>query len=50
MRTEKVVAKIKKDNKRSQNLVKGIGFREIKKLEKEVEYHITKEIFWKKAA
>lgn len=50
MRTEKVVAKIKKDNKRSQNLVKGIGFREIKKLEKEVEYHITKEIFWKKSA
>jgi len=50
MRTEKVVAKIKKDNKRSQNLAKGIGFREIKKLEKEVEYHITKEIFWKKVA
>ncbi len=50
MRTEKVVAKIKKDNKRSQNLAKGIGFREIKKLEKEVEYHITKKIFWKKVA
>jgi len=28
----------------------GIGFKEAKKLEKEVEYHITKEIFCKKAA
>jgi len=50
MRTEKVVAKIKKDNKRSQNLVMGIGFKEAKKLEKEVEYHITKEIFCEKVA
>jgi RimJ/RimL family protein N-acetyltransferase len=50
MRTEKVVAKIKNTNERSQNLVKGIGFKEVKKLEREVEYHITKETFWKRAA
>ncbi len=50
MRTEKVVAKIKHTNERSQNLVRGIGFKEVKKLEREVEYHITKEIFWKRAA
>ena len=50
MRTEKVVAKIKQTNKRSQNLFKGIGFKEVKKLEREVEYHITKEVFWKRAA
>lgn len=50
MRTEKVVAKIKHTNERSQNLVRGIGFKKVKKLEREVEYHITKEIFWKRAA
>lgn len=46
MRTEKVVAKVKKTNKRSRNLFKGIGFKEAKELEKEIEYHITKESFW----
>lgn len=46
MRTEKVVAKIKKSNKRSRNLFKGIGFKEAKELEREVEYHITKETFF----
>ena len=50
MRTEKVVAKIKKNNERSRNLFKGIGFKEVRELEKEVEYHITKEDFWKIAA
>lgn len=50
MRSEKVVAKIKQTNKRSQNLFKGIGFKEVKKLQKEIEYHITKEIFLKKVA
>lgn len=47
MRTEKVVAKIKKTNKRSMNLFKGIGFKEARVLEWEIEYHITKESFWK---
>lgn len=50
MRTEKVVAKIKKTNKRSQNLFKGIGFKEVKVWDKEVEYHITKDIFFNIAA
>lgn len=50
MRTEKVVAKIKKTNQRSQNLFKGIGFKEVKELETEIEYHITKETFWRIAA
>lgn len=50
MRTEKVVAKIKKSNKRSRNLFKGIGFKEGRVLETEVEYHITKENFFRMAA
>lgn len=40
MRSEIVVAKIKKENKRSQNLFKGLGFREYKELNKEIEYRI----------
>lgn len=47
MRTEKVVAKIKKTNNRSRNLFKGIGFKEVRELEKEFEYHMTKEVFFK---
>lgn len=50
MRTDKVVAKIKKTNNRSRNLFKGIGFMEVKELEKEFEYQITKEVFFKKAS
>lgn len=50
MRTEKVVAKIKKTNKRSRNLFKGIGFMEVKELEREIEYKITKETFFKIAS
>lgn len=50
MRSEKVVAKIKKDNERSRKLFKKIGFKEVRELEKEVEYHISKEDFWKIAA
>ncbi|WP_142414156.1 GNAT family N-acetyltransferase [Hathewaya massiliensis] len=50
MRTEKVVAKIKKSNKRSRNLFKGIGFKESRVSETEVEYHITKESFFRMAA
>lgn len=50
MRTEEVVAKIKKTNSRSRNLFKGVGFKEVKELEKEVEYHITKEAFFRIAA
>lgn len=50
MRTEKVIAKIKKTNERSQNLFKGIGFKEVKELEREVEYHITKETFFRLVA
>ncbi|CAM2076126.1 MULTISPECIES: GNAT family N-acetyltransferase [Clostridia] len=47
LRTEKVVAKIKKANNRSRNLFEGIGFIEVKELEKEIEYQITKDDFWK---
>ncbi|SHJ23177.1 Protein N-acetyltransferase, RimJ/RimL family [Clostridium cavendishii DSM 21758] len=50
MRTDEVVAKIKKTNERSRNLFKGIGFEEVKQLESEVEYHITKETFFRKVA
>ncbi|MBC5628224.1 GNAT family N-acetyltransferase [Clostridium sp. NSJ-6] len=50
LRTDKVVAKVKKANKRSRNLFKGIGFTEVKELEKEVEYHMTKDAFWKIAS
>ena len=50
MRADNVIAKIKKLNKRSQNLFKGIGFKEIKLLEKEIEYHINRESFFKMAA
>lgn len=50
IRTEKVVAKIKKNNVRSRKLFKSIGFKEVRELEKEIEYHITKEDFWKIAA
>lgn len=50
MRTEKVVAKIKKTNKRSRNLFKGIGFMEVKELEREIEYKITRETFFKIAS
>jgi RimJ/RimL family protein N-acetyltransferase len=46
----KVVAKIKKTNKRSRNLFKGIGFMEVKELEREIEYRITKEIFFEMAS
>lgn len=41
MRAEKVIAKIKKRNKRSQNLFLGVGFKEFKVLENEIEYHIN---------
>lgn len=50
LRTDKVVAKVKKANKRSRNLFKGIGFKEVKESEKEVEYQMTKDIFWKIAS
>lgn len=50
LRTEKVVAKVKKANSRSRNLFKGIGFMEVKELEREVEYQMTKDIFWKIAS
>ena len=50
MRASSVVAKIKKVNKRSQNLFKGIGFKEVKKLENEIEFHIDISSFIKKAA
>lgn len=45
-----VVAKIKKNNKRSQNLFKSLGFKEVKELEKEIEYHINMDTFFKKVA
>ena len=47
MRTEKVVAKIKKTNSRSRNLFKGIGFKEVNELEKEIEYQMSRETFFK---
>lgn len=50
MRAEYVVAKIKKSNKRSQNLFKGLGFKQVKELEKEIEYHINMKSFIKIAA
>ena len=50
MRASSVVAKIKKVNKRSQNLFKGIGFKEVKKLDNEIEFHIDISSFIKKAA
>ena len=50
MRTNKVIAKIKKTNDRSRNLFKGIGFMEAKELDREIEYKITKEIFFKIAS
>lgn len=45
MRAEYVVAKIKKINKRSQNLFKSVGFKEAKELEREIEYHINMKAF-----
>lgn len=48
MRAEKVIAKIKKRNKRSQKLFLGVGFEEIKVLENEIEYHIDIKKFTKK--
>lgn len=50
MRTEEVMAIVKKTNQRSQNLFRGIGFKEVKELEREIEYHITKETFFRIAA
>ena len=50
MRADNVIAKIKKVNKRSQNLFKGIGFKEVKLLENEIEYHINRDNFFKIAA
>ncbi|MGG7058836.1 GNAT family N-acetyltransferase [Clostridium nigeriense] len=47
MRADRVIAKIKKANCRSQNLFKGIGFKEVRKLEKEIEYHIDIQSFVK---
>ncbi|NLL31488.1 MAG: GNAT family N-acetyltransferase [Clostridiales bacterium] len=48
MRYSTVVAKIKKSNLRSHNLFKKIGFKKIKELETEIEYHINFESFLKK--
>lgn len=48
MRAEKVIAKIKKRNKRSQKLFLGVGFQEIKILENEIEYHIDIKNFTKR--
>lgn len=50
LRSNCVVAKIKKDNKRSQNLFKSIGFKHIRELENEIEYNINMEAFFKKVA
>lgn len=50
MRVEYVIAKIKKVNKRSQNLFKGIGFKENRELEREIEYNINIKSFSKIAA
>lgn len=50
MRADYVVAKIKKTNKRSQNLFKGIGFKEARELEREIEYNINIKSFIKTAA
>ena len=46
MRVECVIAKVKKVNKRSRNLFKGIGFKEVRELEYEIEYHINKQSFY----
>lgn len=48
MRADKVIAKIKKLNKRSQKLFLGVGFEEIKILENEIEYHIDIKNFTKR--
>lgn len=48
MRYSAVIAKIKKSNLRSHNLFKGIGFKKVRELEKEIEYHINFESFLKK--
>lgn len=50
MRADYVVAKIKKVNGRSQNLFKGIGFKEVRELEREIEYNINIKSFIKIAA
>lgn len=50
MRADYVVAKIKKANKRSQNLFKSIGFKEARELEREIEYNINIKSFIKIAA
>ncbi len=41
MRSEYVVAKIKKSNVRSQNLFKGLGFKKVKELAVEIQYEIN---------
>lgn len=46
MRADNVIAKIEKINKKSQNLFKGISFKEVKLLENEIEYHINRENFF----
>lgn len=48
MRVEEVIAKIKKKNKRSQKLFLGVGFKEFRILDNEIEYHINIKDFMKK--
>ncbi len=49
-RVDSVIAKIKLENTRSRNAFKGIGFKEVKHLEKEVKYSLTMQDFLKIAA
>jgi len=49
-RVDSVIAKIKFDNTRSRNAFEGIGFKEVKHLEKEVKYSLTMKEFFKIAA
>lgn len=49
-RVNSVVAKIRAENTRSRNAFKGIGFREVKKLDKEIKYSLTINEFLKMVA
>lgn len=46
MRAESIIAKVKKVNWRSRNMFKGIGFEEVRVLEHEIEYRMSKRSFY----
>ncbi|MDU1413963.1 MAG: GNAT family N-acetyltransferase [Clostridium sp.] len=50
MRTKKVIIKIKKNNKRSQNLAKGLGFKQVRIMDNSIEYLLSIDEFCRQVA